>query len=159
MSSPGEYLLDKAGVKYDKDKLRYDLVPAYPMEQLAEVYTFGARKYSEWNWVKGIKYSRLIAALFRHFWAFVRGEDIDPESGLPHLAHALWNITSLLYFSKYRPDLDDRQLVRKESRGPNNSFGPKIQMEGVNCCIQNTPVRDPSKTYLPDDGEIRDSKY
>jgi hypothetical protein len=103
--------LDKlaSGTKYDDGKLRYDLIPAYPIEQLAAVFTFGAKKYSDWNWTKGIQYSRLIASLFRHFWAFVRGIDTDAESGLPHLAHVIWNAQALLYFSKYRKDLDDRK--------------------------------------------------
>jgi hypothetical protein len=100
---------DKQGIKYDSGKLRYDLIPEYSMQQLAKVYTFGCGKYDDWNWKKGILYSRLIAALFRHVWSFVRGEDIDPESGLPHLSHAAWNCFSLLYFSRYRKDLDDRQ--------------------------------------------------
>jgi hypothetical protein len=128
------------GVKYDDGKLRYDLIPAYPMEQLAAVYTFGARKYADWNWIKGIKYSRLIAATFRHFWAFVRGNDIDDESGLPHLAHCLWNVTSLLYFSQYRPDLDDRQLVRKEIQSQTNSLGRTVLVEGVDSCLPIIPA-------------------
>lgn len=97
------------GTKYDSGKLRYDLIPAYPMEQFASVFTFGAKKYDDWNWTKGIAYSRLIASLFRHLWAFVRGIDIDEESGLPHLAHVMWNACALMYFNKYRKDLDDRK--------------------------------------------------
>lgn len=103
-------LLSKSsGDKYDSGKLRYDLIPAYPIEQLAAVFTFGAKKYDDWNWTKGIVFSRLIGSLFRHLWAFVRGIDNDHESGLPHLAHVMWNAAALLYFTEYRKDLDDRK--------------------------------------------------
>lgn len=151
------------GTKYDDGKLRYDLIPAYPMEQLAAVYTFGAHKYADYNWAKGIKYSRLIAALFRHFWAFVRKEDIDPESGLPHLAHCLWNIATLLYFSKYRKDLDDRfntgsELVRQEVSGQTNGVGGTVQSESANGGSQDTPVRNPYQANLFPDGEVGGSK-
>jgi hypothetical protein len=136
------------GNKNDDGKLRYDLIPAYPMEQLAAVYTFGARKYNDNNWAKGIKYSRIIAALFRHFWAFVRGEDFDPESGLPHLAHCLWNISTLLYFSKYRPDLDDRFIVHEPSPRASNSLRSTIQSEGNVSSTQDTSFRDPRQIEL-----------
>ena len=139
------------GVKYDDGKLRYDLIPSYPMEQLAAVYTFGAKKYADWNWSKGIIYSRLIAAVFRHFWAFVRREDIDPESGLPHLAHCLWNITTLLYFSQYRKDLDDRFVVRaKGDEAPHflrTEVGTREDVGGE----PHTSLRDPSKINVSQD--------
>ena len=155
------------GTKYDDGKLRYDLIPAYPMEQLAAVYTFGAKKYADYNWARGIKYSRLIAALFRHFWAFVRKEDIDPESGLPHLAHCLWNIATLLYFSKYREDLDDRfsgetgasgELVRQEVQWEADSIGGALRPVLVDSSPQDTPVRNPYQANLFPDGEVGGSK-
>lgn len=97
------------GTKHDEGKLRYDLIPAYPMEMLAAVFTFGSKKYDDWNWIKGIKYSKLFGSLFRHTWDFIKGEDLDKESGLPNLAHAMCNVCMLLYFYKFRKDLDDRK--------------------------------------------------
>ena len=96
------------GRKDDGGKLRFDLIPAEPLEQLAQVYTFGASKYADHNWRKGISFSRIFAAIMRHSWAFWRGEDNDKESGLPHLVHAAWGCFSLLEFMKHRKDLDDR---------------------------------------------------
>ena len=62
------------GVKYDQGKLRFDLIPNYPLEKLAEVYTIGASKYSDWNWAKGMNWSRIFAAIERHLQAWKRGE-------------------------------------------------------------------------------------
>lgn len=96
------------GLKYDEGKLRYDLIPHYPIEMLAAVLTFGATKYGDWNWSHGIPYLKLIASCSRHFWSFVSCDDVDKESGLPHLAHLMCNVAMLLHFTKYRPDLDNR---------------------------------------------------
>ncbi len=73
--------------KFDGDKARYDLVPAVPLHEVAEVFTFGANKYSDYNYL-GLDRRRIFAALLRHAFAWWRGEDLDEESGLPHLAHA-----------------------------------------------------------------------
>ena len=96
------------GTKYDTNKPRYDLLDAYALHQIVLVYTFGAAKYEDDNWSKGISWKRVFAASMRHLWSFWRGEEIDSESGLPHLAHAAWNIITLLNYSKYRREFDDR---------------------------------------------------
>ena len=90
----------KEGVKFDEDKTRYDLVPTYPLEQLAKVYTYGAKKYADHNWRKGIKFSRIYSAILRHLEAIRNGELVDPESGLPHAAHAALGCFSLIQYTK-----------------------------------------------------------
>lgn len=99
---------DPTGVKFDDGKTRYDLLPAYPLEMLALIYTFGARKYEDNNWRKGLRWGRVFAAVMRHLWAFWQGEDLDPESGLPHLAHAAWGLFTLMEYGVTHPELDDR---------------------------------------------------
>lgn len=79
------------GVKYDTEKTRYDLVHWPFIEEVAEVLTLGAAKYSDDNW-KAVREGpngrgRYIAAAFRHFIAWIGGEKDDPESGKSHLAH------------------------------------------------------------------------
>jgi len=98
------------GLKADGGKPRMDLLPSLPLESIAQVLTFGAEKYDAHNWRKGIEFSRVYGALQRHLAAFNEGEDIDPESGLHHLAHAGCNILFLLEFAqreRYKA-LDDR---------------------------------------------------
>lgn len=98
----------QGGTKADEDKPRTDLVPIKAVLRIAEVMGFGAKKYDAYNWRRGIKFSRLFGACQRHLLAYWDGEDIDPESGLHHMAHAGCCITMLLTLIEERPDLDDR---------------------------------------------------
>ena len=83
-------------MKFDTDKIRYDLVPPKAIKQLAEVLTFGAKKYKPNNWRNNTDLSRYEGALLRHFEAYRMGEMLDEETGMPHLAHALTNLVFLL---------------------------------------------------------------
>jgi hypothetical protein len=83
------------GMKFDGGKPKMDLVfDGVPNALLAlgEVLTFGAQKYEAHSW-RGVPdgKARYKAALIRHLIAHAKGEKLDPESGLPHLAHALCN--------------------------------------------------------------------
>lgn len=95
------------GLKFDAGKPRMDLLDPLAIEQLALVLEFGAHKYAAHNWRKGLSKSRLIAASLRHLFAYLRGEDHDPETGLPHPAHAMCCCMFLLGLAD-REDLDDR---------------------------------------------------
>lgn len=76
--------------------LPYDLVPHEEMvEAYVRVAEFGAVKYAPWNWSKGLSRVQLLGSLLRHAWKYLRGEDYDPESGLLHTDHILWNAVSL----------------------------------------------------------------
>lgn len=101
------------GLKFDQDKPRMDLLDPLAIEQLALVLGFGAQKYAAHNWRKGLSKTRLIAAALRHLFAYLRGEDTDPETGLPHPAHAMCGCMFLLGLS-HRTELDDRW--REEAR-------------------------------------------
>ncbi len=94
--------------KHDSTKLRVDLLPVDALESIAEIMQFGAAKYGEHNWRKGMQWSRLYAACLRHLWAWWRGEDTDPESGLAHLAHAACCIMFLIHYTKSQSGADDR---------------------------------------------------
>jgi hypothetical protein len=96
-----------AGVKGVKD-VRYDLVPPEATWLEARVYGKGAEKYAERNWEGGYEWGKSIAAIERHIQLFKAGEDIDPESGLPHLAHARWHTGTLLAFMVRGIGIDDR---------------------------------------------------
>lgn len=86
----------KKGMKYDDDKLRFDLIPPIALRSLAEVYTFGARKYTDNSWQNLPNFEeRYLAALHRHLNAHQLGELRDEDSGLYHLDHLLWNVVAL----------------------------------------------------------------
>jgi len=85
-------------IKFDSGKLRYSLIPPEALEGLASVLTYGAKKYKPNNWKQVDDTSRYIDALYRHLEAWRSGEQFDSESNLPHLAHALTNVSFLIYF-------------------------------------------------------------
>lgn len=75
---------------------RHALLPKKGIAAIARVFAFGAKKYAAHNWRKRYEWDKSLDALQRHIDAFVDGETYDPESGLPHLAHAGFHILVLL---------------------------------------------------------------
>ena len=85
------------GVKFDGGKVDMTNLPVDFLIETARALNYGAQKYDRWNFLKvegaGQRYS---AALLRHFTAWMGGEDIDPESGLLHLACVSANLAMLI---------------------------------------------------------------
>jgi hypothetical protein len=100
-------------LRYDTGKIRYDLLPADGLEELAKVYTKGAEKYAPRNWEKGMDWSRCLGSLMRHTWKFWRGETIDPETGCHHMAMAAWNALALCVYDLRKVGTDDRVMLVK----------------------------------------------
>jgi hypothetical protein len=102
------------GVKFDQDKARYDLIPPEVEEAIAQVLTYGAAKYSERNWEKGMNWGRPYAALRRHMGAWWAGQDKDPETGMSHLWHAACCVAFLVAFEARGTGADDRPVKPEE---------------------------------------------
>lgn len=95
------YPIEVQGQKFDQGKPMVSLIdPAWLLDTSA-VLTFGAQKYAKDNWkhVENHK-DRYLSAAYRHLLAFQSGEIRDPESGLPHLAHASCCLMFLHYLSE-----------------------------------------------------------
>lgn len=93
-------------------KTPFHLVPASATAQEAEVMRTGAAKYGAYNWrSSAVKASVYVSALQRHVATYFDGEDLDPESGLSHLAHARANLGILLDAEACGTLIDDRPLV------------------------------------------------
>lgn len=90
------------------------LVPPHAMEQTAWVHKLGADKYGPWNWREtGVCASTYVNAILRHLNAWRDGEDLDPESGISHLAHVACSANILMdagYCGKLQ---DDRNTTRQ----------------------------------------------
>lgn len=100
---------DTGGQKGEKPEA-YALIPVEALAEIARVYGYGAKKYEPNNWRRGYTWSLSYSAMQRHLNAFWSGEELDPESGLPHLAHAGFHILTLLTYAageQYRSK-DDR---------------------------------------------------
>jgi hypothetical protein len=119
------------GLKYDGGKVRFDLLDPYALEGAAQVLTYGANKYGDRNWEKGIKWSRVFGALLRHAWAMWRGEDLDPETNLPHIDHCAVNVMFLQrYFRTHRVGWDDRPSVNPTPQAKKQMVGEAINKQG-----------------------------
>lgn len=108
---------NESGYKVDAGKLRFDLLPPDALMEIVRVYTFGSTKYPPRNMERGMSWGRVFAALMRHAWAFWAGEDLDRESGLPHLAHLGWCALTLLDYMKRHREFDDRSTETKIKQG------------------------------------------
>jgi len=93
---------------------RFSLIPVEALEIMARLYNFGAEKYAAHNWRKGYEWSKSYDSLFRHAFASLRGEDIDEETGLPHLAGAAFHCFTLMIFMMEHQEFDDRFVRGRE---------------------------------------------
>ncbi len=93
------------GQKDDEGKARTDLLPPKAILEVCRILGHGAAKYTD-NGYREVKQPtrRYTAAALRHLLAFMDGEQIDSDSGLPHIAHAA---TSLLFILELDGQADD----------------------------------------------------
>lgn len=77
------------GMKHDQNKPDWSLLPWNATEEVVKVLTYGAEKYDRENWRK-VEVYRYKAAAMRHIKSYFSGEEeLDSETGLSHLAHAV----------------------------------------------------------------------
>lgn len=105
----------KTGGQKGKKLARFDLIPPEALTALAEHFGRGAEKYEDRNWERGYAWSLSFAAMMRHLWAFWGGEDIDPETGTPHIVCAMWHCAVLSTFTSRKIGTDDRCYKRADA--------------------------------------------
>lgn len=89
----GENPKDRIGVT----KPSMHLNPSSALIFMAKVFELGAAKYGAYNWrSNAVKATVYISAAQRHIASYLDGEDNDPESGQPHLSHAMACMAILL---------------------------------------------------------------
>lgn len=92
--------MEDRALRYNEGKPRLGLIPPQIIEGLGAVLTFGAKKYGDHNWKKGLSDENCLSSCLRHIMKYQRGEVYDEESGLHHLAHAACNLAFILYFNE-----------------------------------------------------------
>lgn len=97
-----------SGARFNTGKPDLSLIPLCTLVDEARVWEYGKNKYAAWNWAKGMAWSVPLACALRHLAKFQQGEDLDPETGLPHLAHAMCNLRMLTLYATTFPEGDDR---------------------------------------------------
>lgn len=90
--------------KADAGKPRPTLCPVSTIDAITAIREYGCRKYHDPdNWRK-VEPQRYREAAYRHWLAYLRGEQCDEESGLPHLWHLACNIAFLIEFERVTDD-------------------------------------------------------
>ncbi len=102
-------------MKFDKEKPPMALIPPEALYDIAKVFRFGAEKYGYNNWRDDghtTQANRTYSSIQRHLNAFWSGEDIDPDSGKSHLAHATTQMMILMIHQMEHPEMDDRYVPK-----------------------------------------------
>src|ERR1035437_4849633 len=97
--------IDGGGYKKRMDdpaKLQPSMIPPVFIEGVTQVLMFGARKYARGNWMLGTSFTDVLDAIKTHTLAVQRGEDLDTDSGLPHIYHIGCGLAFLSWY-QYRP--------------------------------------------------------
>lgn len=84
------------------------ILPFKALREVARAFAHGAKKYKRGDWKKGYQWTLYADSLGRHYGAWCDGEDIDPDSGVHHLACACADGLILLWYSLTGTGEDDR---------------------------------------------------
>lgn len=94
--------------RFNKGKLRWDLVDWTSLEEVVKVLDFGAVKYSKDNWMKGLNREEILESTQRHLISLFQKETIDQESQLQHAAHVMCNMLFYLYHDRNNTFVEER---------------------------------------------------
>lgn len=99
---------DAVGIK----KAPLSTVSAPVMSEIGVAMLEGARKYGRHNYrISKVRYSVYYDAALRHLMSAWEGEDIDPDSGMPHLVKAMASLMVLRDAEIQGKLVDDRPPV------------------------------------------------
>jgi hypothetical protein len=89
--------------------IRLDLVLLndVAMRRLGATYGEGQAKYGTFNWQKGFNESVYMAHAMEHLLLYMAGDKSED-----HLAHACWNLMTLMWVQEKKPELLDIQNAR-----------------------------------------------
>lgn len=90
-------MVETKGEKHDGGKFDWSLLPLNATEDVVKVLMKGAEKYAPDNWKYVADHERrYYNAVMRHVTAWQKGEKVDPETGISHLAHAICSLMFLI---------------------------------------------------------------
>lgn len=98
-------------------KPRLGLIPPSALIHMAKAMQHGAEKYGSYNWrAKAVRSTIYVDAAMRHLARYLDGEDIDPDSGVPHIAHVAACMAVLMDATACGNLVDDRPVPGPASR-------------------------------------------
>lgn len=86
------------GTRHNEGKVRWSLVHYKSMEPMIRALMFGANKYGDFNWMKGLNKKQILESLQRHLAALMDEQTHDEESGVHHIGHIMANAMFYSYF-------------------------------------------------------------
>lgn len=102
---------DALGVK----RVPFSTVPIVPVAEVGLAMLEGALKYGRHNYrVSGVRSSVYYDAALRHLARWWEGEDIDPDSNLPHITKAIASLIVLRDAQINGMEIDDRPPAMRE---------------------------------------------
>ena len=125
------------------------LIPPYALEQTAWVHKLGSEKYGPYNWRKtGVCATTYVSAIMRHLNAWRDGEDMDPESGISHIAHIVSSCNILLDAGHCGTLQDDRN-----KKPVQNTFATAVAkaeaVKGASVAMDQRDLPIPPRWNLP----------
>lgn len=141
-----------------KDIIGSDKLPLHLWPNTATIYGTlglldGMLKYGRLNWrVVGVRASIYYDALRRHIDAWMEGEEVAPDSGVPHLGHALSCLAILVDATVAGKLVDDRMFPGGYA-ATIQKYTPDVARLKVlyadknpkHYTIQDTPTEEPTK--------------
>lgn len=101
------------GKKSDGAKDPWHLLPWDAVRGIVNILAFGANKYGDRNWEKGMAWSRCYSAAMRHATAWWNREGVDAETGCSHLWHLGCCVLFLIAYEIRGTGVDDRPINEK----------------------------------------------
>lgn len=118
--------MNEEAAKNDSEKADMSLNPYPALVAMARAFMVGEKKYGRYNYYKGHKASKLIAAAIRHLSAWNEGEENDPADGQPHLGSAMACCAMIIKQQQLGTLKDDRYEHILEIK---MGYAPKILKE------------------------------
>lgn len=114
----GEERFSRLASRHNTGKAQLSMIleARHALEGMAAVLEFGAKKYARGNWHKGLPHADICDSLLRHISRYLEGEDIDEESGKPHVDHIFCNAMFLAQGFRTHPELDNRSEELKRAK-------------------------------------------
>lgn len=90
---------EERALRYNTGKLKWSYVQFSAFEPMVRVLMYGAEKYAPHNWKKGLNREETLESMMRHLTALIDGQEVDPESGMPHIGHIMCNTMFYSHFN------------------------------------------------------------
>ena len=111
----GDYPDDNPKTAMGEAKPKISSTPTIGIREMGKVFELGAKKYGRYNWrLHQVSATVYYDAAWRHLSAWFDGEDLDPESGVSHLAHVMACMTILMDAQQHRM-LNDNRLDAEDA--------------------------------------------